>query len=368
MVKVRVKYPGLIEDRMKSGNIRYLVRVKGSPSQRITLSVTPQDEGFQKCYLAARSGVKLAPEKTSAEKATRGTVAWLAHSYIAHLGQMVKAGQASPYTLKQRKPFADELIAFKSTSGMSRQKPYAELPMMIPHDELIKFRDHFAATPGKAKNMFKFLRAMYAWAVDRAYCDSNPALAIKVVYKSAGGARPWTLDDLEQYRKVHPFGTPAHLCLTLFMFTACRIGDAIEIGRANEFKQDGQLWLGWQPNKKGSRYVEIPVLPPLKKAIRAQSVIGKSYLLTAHGKPFSSPEGLRNRLQKWCEEAGLIGRSSHGIRKAAGHLLSLHGATQYEIMSVHGHANASTSEIYTQGVERRRLAASATSKLAGLDW
>lgn len=71
---------------------------------------------------------------------------------------------------------------------------------------------------------------------------------------------------------------------------------------------------------------------------------------------------------EWCDAAGLTGLSSHGIRKAAGHLMALNGATQYEIMAVHGHNNAETSQVYTNGVDRARLGTLAADKLAGLDW
>jgi len=100
----------------------------------------------------------------------------------------------------------------------------------------------------------------------------------------------------------------------------------------------------------------------------AQTVVGPAYLLTRAGQPFRSAEGLRNRLAKWCTQAGIEGRSAHGIRKAGGQLMALMGATQHEIMAVHGHTQASTSEVYTRGVDRQRLAASAMSKLGGLDW
>lgn len=368
MVEMKLKYPGLIRDVLPSGNLRWLVRVEGNPRKRITLMVGPDHPQFHEAYAAARVGVSLRPTKTPVERAEPGTVGWLVDSYIGHLDRLIAAGQASPLTMKQRKPFAEELKAHTSTSPRSYGRAYRDLPMAIPQEELARFMDSFIATPGKAINMRKFLRAMFKWAVQRKYCTSNPAAGLEVDYKSQGGATPWTLADLEKFRACHPKGTQAHLTLSLFMFTACRIGDAITLGRANEIKLNGEPWLGWQPEKKGSSYVEIPILPPLLSAIRSQSVIGPTYLLTGYGKPFRSPEGLRNRLKKWCTEAGIPDRSSHGIRKAAGHLLSINGASQYEIMAVHGHANASTSEVYTRGVERQRLAASAASKLAGMDW
>lgn len=163
----------------------------------------------------------------------------------------------------------------------------------------------------------------------------------------------------------------AHLALSLFMFTACRIGDAIWLGRAQEEKVNGALWLRWQPTKKGSAEVHIPMLPPLLAATRAQPIRAMKsdvYLLTEKGVPFSSPEAPRNRLQKWCAQAGIEGRSAHGIRKAAGHLLAINGATQYEIMTVHGHANARTSEVHTKTVEKMRLGDFSASRLTDEEW
>ncbi|MDP1669812.1 hypothetical protein [Phaeovulum sp.] len=65
---------------------------------------------------------------------------------------------------------------------------------------------------------------------------------------------------------------------------------------------------------------------------------------------------------------GAEGLSSHGIRKAAGELLALQGASQYHIMAVHGHSSAKTSEVYTKGVERDRLAEQAMRMLEGMEW
>lgn len=364
---VRVDYPGYFTETLPSGNVRHRVRVQAQPKTKITLPFGPEDRRFHDAYHSARAGIRPDSEKVEIVP-NAGTVGWLVTAYLAHLGRMVEAGEASHYTLTQRKGFAKRLLDFESTSGISKGKPWRVLPMTIPQHELTALRDDMMGTPGSAKNMFKFIKAMYEWAVDRGHCKVNPAAGVKVAYKNQGGAVPWSLDDLKRYRETHPLGTPAHLCLSLFMFTACRIGDAYKLGRHNEITRNGQLWLSWQPAKKGSSPVEIPVLNPLRTALNARNVIGPTYLLTEYGKPFQSAEGLRNRLQKWCAEAGLENRSSHGIRKAAGHLLALHGASQYQIMAVHGHANASTSEVYTRSVERIRLGEMGMATLAGLEW
>ncbi len=364
---VKVNYDGLLKEPLPSGRFRYRVRVEGDKNRRITLTVGPEHREFHEIYCAARRGIRLEPSASS-ELSEKGTVAWLVDSYLAYLSGLVEQQQGSAYTLKQRRSFRSLVLDHKSSTGKSNGRAYAGLPCEIPPHELILFRDSLMATPGKANNVFKFLKAMYKWGLERNHCKTNPAKGIDVDYKSLGGATPWTMDDLEKYRKVHPRGTMAHLALCVFMFTACRIGDAVLLGRRHEEKVNGHLWLKWTPAKKGSKKVALPMLHPLISATRAQTVVGPTYLLTQHGVPFASPEGLRNRFKKWCKEAGLPDRSSHGIRKAAGHLLALHGATQYEIMSIHGHAQASTSQIYTESVERMKLAEMGASKLASLDW
>lgn len=364
---VKIEFPGLIRDELPSGNVRWLCRVEGNKRKRITLSVDPDHPQFQNIYLAARAGIKAKPDE-NIKIAAKGSLAILGAGYLEHLTQMVADGGASPLTLKQRIGLMPQFLAHKSTSGRSEGQDYADLPADMPAHELIKFRDTLMGTPGKANNMFKMLKAMYSWGVDRQHCKTNPAAAIKVTYKSAGGATAWTLADLEAYRTKHPQGTRAHLCLTLFMFTACRIGDAYLLGRNDEYEKGGIRWLGWQPSKKGSRPVDIPMAKPLRASIHAQPVVGDTYLLTTKGKPYGSAESLRNDFKDWCKQAGIGHLSSHGIRKAAGHLLALHGVTQYGIMSIHGHANASTSQIYTETVERQKLAQDAIGAMGAINW
>ena len=110
------------------------------------------------------------------------------------------------------------------------------------------------------------------------------------------------------------------------------------------------------------------MLPQLYEATRNVRVVGKTYLLSAKGQPWASTDSFRNRFKDWCVEAGLPDLSPHGIRKAAGHLLAEAGATQHQIMVIHGHALASTSEIYTRGVARQKLAKDAMALLGGIAW
>ncbi|WP_157982004.1 tyrosine-type recombinase/integrase [Oceanicella sp. SM1341] len=87
------------------------------------------------------------------------------------------------------------------------------------------------------------------------------------------------------------------------------------------------------------------------------------FLVTSFGRPFSVA-GLGNKMQEWIADAGLSGRSAHGVRKAAGALLAEAGCTEHEIMVVLGHANPKTSAIYTRSANRWKLARKAMEKMA----
>lgn len=95
-------------------------------------------------------------------------------------------------------------------------------------------------------------------------------------------------------------------------------------------------------------------------------VQGRTYLLSKHGRPFRSPEVLGNSVQGWTTEAGLSGRSSHGLRKALGGLLGDLGCSELQIMSILSHTEPTTSSIYTKSAERRRMASEAMQMVGNL--
>lgn len=356
---MKLDMPGLIKERMASGRFRYRVRVEGNKRRKITLRVPPEHPDFYEHYHAARAGMQLERSATPAEASIPRSIAWLSHLFEAAMQDKVGHGQMHQSTLTQRSSFYKRLRA-----------EHGDKSLFMPRSEVIKIRDSMAATPGAADNMVKSIRALFVWGIDQGHLPEdapNPADGVSKINKGTGTI-PWSVEDLENYRAVHPFGTTAHLALSILMFTACRVGDAWWIGRGNETMIDGTPHLDWQPGKKGSARVTIPIAPPLLKAIRAQKIVGPAYILTEHGQPHSSAKAFANRFRKWCDAAGLENRSAHGIRKAAGELMALQGATQYAIMAVHGHTQAKTSEQYTRDANRRMLAAGAMQKLSSMDW
>lgn len=358
---MRVDLPGLLIEAHRNGTPRVRVRVKGAKARRITLPVGQDHPDFLQHYEAARDGREYTPGK---RRVVERSLDWLCGLYLDYLEKMVEAGQASRATLNQRRSVLTRFCDHLDEDG----DRYGLADMDMPPFAIVAVRDAWAHTPGAADNLIKTVRAVFKFAQKRDMIAANPAAGIEAINISKGGAKPWTLADLKAFRDRHPKGSTARLWLTLTAFTACRIGDARTLGRGHEVQRGGATFLEWQPGKKGSAPVSIPMLPALHEATRAVTVIGPTYLLNDKGRPFASVEALRVRVQRWITEAGLTGLSAHGIRKAVAELLAENGATQHQIMAVLAHTQAKTSEVYTKGVDRRNLASSAMQAMAGLDW
>ena len=118
-------------------------------------------------------------------------------------------------------------------------------------------------------------------------------------------------------------------------------------------------WLISRQQKTGER-VGIPILPPLADAING--LTGMTFLTTAYGQPFTS-NGFGNWFREAARAAGVT-KSAHGMRKAAGALLTEMGCTMSEIAAILGHSNEQTTAIYTRSAGRRRLAERAMAELA----
>ncbi len=122
---------------------------------------------------------------------------------------------------------------------------------------------------------------------------------------------------------------------------AGRVGDTHDIGPPNIKLKDGQAYLVWQPKKKGSKPVEVPLMLELAEELEAGGVHEDAVLDNDYGRPFASSGSLDNRIRKWVIAAGLFKlveeedpktkkkkkvknptRSQYGIRKATAHDLA----------------------------------------------
>lgn len=362
---LRHRFPGLLKDKTAAGSIRWRVRAEGQPNKKIRIPCGPGEPEFHEHYYAARLGETLETVKTA--KPNRGTLDAMCDAFLKWMEGQVDAGNLSPLTLSGRRTGLTQACDTRSPDG----DRVGALDADLPREAFIHIRDGFGGRTGAAETCLKALRAAYKWSQDRGYPANSPVFTVKSEHKQKGGAQPWSSTDVEKFLTAHEPGTMARLWFCLAYATHGRIGDMKDLGPSNEAIHDGTRYIEWQPSKKGSAFVSIPLDDFLAEEIERHT-FDKTYLTTEYRRPFASSGSLDNRVRKWIVEAGLVGeegkanRSQHGIRKGVAALMAENGATEYELMSSFGWTEAKTAGIYTKKFQRRGAATAASKRLPAM--
>lgn len=324
------------EERLPSGNVRYRFRRNG---KKTTLKGEPGSREFLEHYASLRDDV---PQPVS--KAVKGSVEWLVGVYLKDLDRRAGSALASPLTLKSHRHHLGRLVA-----------EYGSKDANMPRAKLILLHDKLSATPGAADNMLKAVSALYKWAIRRDLVECpNPARDVQRIRKKTDGFLPWVADDFARYLDAHGPGSMARRALILAMATTARRGDLVVLGRQNEVQIGGRAWLRWKQQKAPHGLVEMPMSAALVAELHGSA--NMTYLLNAYGAPFSVA-GFGNRFRKWCDAAGLKGKSVHGVRKGLSAILAGQGASSTEIDVLLGHEMGSPeTRVYVRSAERARLA------------
>jgi len=249
------------------------------------------------------------------------------------------------YTRKRRRAIL-ERICKAIGSG-----PYKQLEAR----HVRKLRDGRAATPDAANGDVKALRMVYVWAIEEEHADKNPTLGIrKLRPKNQGGFKVWSEAEIEAYEARHPIGTKARLAMDLLLYTGVRRSDVHRLGP--QMERAGELhFTEFKGRNKKPKARVIPILPDLRKSIDATVPLGLlAYLVNEWGKPFTVA-GFGNKMRQWCDEAGLKGRSAHGLRKAGATRCADRGATVHQLMALYGWMTLEQAEVYTREADRRKL-------------
>lgn len=355
-------FPGLKKDYTAAGTLRWRVRQEGSVNKLTKIPMGPGEPGFHEHYAAARRGETLATVKPVKPK--RGTLDELCDRFIAHMEVQVAAGNLSRLTLGGRKTGLRHACDVRDPDG----DRMGSLDADLPRPAFLHIWDSFGTKTGAAETCLKALRAAYKWGQDRGFPANSAVFSVKSSHREKGGAVPWAPEDVAQFLTTHGPGTKARLWFCLAYTTHSRISDIRILGPEHEVLRDGHLRIEWQPKKKGSAFVSLPMEDMLMIELQNHTV-GDTYIMTKKGKPFASTGSLDNQIRKWIVQAGLAKngkatRSQHGIRKGVAALMAESGATEYEIMSAFGWTEPKTAAIYTKKFRRRTAANSAKARIA----
>jgi integrase len=227
----------------------------------------------------------------------------------------------------------------------------------LKREHVVKLMAARAEKPVAANNLRKMLRAMMKHAVEIGLRADDPTRDVRAIRVKSDGFHSWNDDEIAQFEKRHPRGTPARLALALLLYTGQRRSDVVRMGP--QHIRNGVLHVRQQ---KTGIELAIPVHPTLAAVIAETSTYHLTFLTNQFGRPFTAGY-FGQWFREQCDMAGLRHCSAHGLRKAAARRLAEAGCSTHEIAAITGHASLKEVARYTEAVDRRRLAQSAMAKV-----
>jgi integrase len=202
-----------------------------------------------------------------------------------------------------------------------------------------------------AERLREMLMKLFKLAVKLEMRADNPVEHSDPIKHKGEGFHPWGEEDIDAYRKRWPLGTKARLAMELMLWTGARRSDA----HLMPPPKDG-LFV-WKAAKTG-KTVAMPVAPQVQEAIDAmpeRSLGDDALIVTEFGKPFSRA-GFGNWFGDKCRDAGLIGRSAHGLRKSLTRRAADLNVSQQGLKALGQWENDEEVRIYAGSANRNRMA------------
>jgi len=322
----------------RHGKARWYFRRAGF--KRVPLPGLPWSPEFMAAYEQALAGQ---PLQIGGARTNPGTVRALAVSYfhssdfrsLKPSSQAIYRGVIDRFCIQ----YGDNRVA-----GLKRE-------------HVVKLMAARTEKPVAANNLRKMLRAMMKHAVEIGLRADDPTRDVRAIRVKSDGFHSWNDDEIAQFEKRHPSGTPARLALALLLYTGQRRSDVVRMGP--QHIRSGVL--GVRQQKTGIE-LAIPVHSALAAVIAETPTYHLTFLTNQFGRPFTAGY-FGQWFREQCDMAGLRHCSAHGLRKAAARRLAEAGCSTHEIAAITGHASLKEVARYTEAVDRRRLAQSAMAKV-----
>jgi len=348
MARIRLRHVNaFLNKNRRDGRIRYYFRRPGMKA--IPLPGIPGDEQFMAAYhaaLAARSNV---PVEIGADRTKPGTVSALAVNYYKSNAWF----DLAPDTRKNRRPLLERF----------REKHANMRVALLRRDHFEKMIAEMTCAPGMKSYWLKAIRAMLKSGIP-GMIAADPTAGIVIKQPKTPGHRPWTIEQIEQYRAHWPLGTEARLVLEFAYQTVSRRGEVTRFGPQHLYQGQNGEWRIRIARTKGSRDVDIPVSAELLAAIAAMPRAHLTYVHGRNGKTLSKVT-LGQRFRQWAIEAGLPKHCRmHGLKKSGMNEIVLAGGSAPELMAVSGHRSMAVAQAYIEeSFKRLELADAAFDKV-----
>jgi integrase len=190
--------------------------------------------------------------------------------------------------------------------------------------------------------------------------------------KKNGGFPVWTDNDVDLYHSRWPLGTRQRVWIDVLLFTGLRRGDVVRIGRQhcrsylvkNTQGADETKTIATLTTEKSqfTMTVTLPILPVLSATLKAGPTGDLAFICGANGGPLVKTS-FGNMFREACDQAGVFGKSAHGVRKIGATTAADNGATEKELDAIFGWEGGDMAKVYTQAANRKRASMRAMGML-----
>lgn len=235
----------------------------------------------------------------------------------------------------------------------------------VRRQHVVRLRNKIA-TNRRTQDLFvAAVSRMFSIGMDLGYTDRNPAARVERL-NEAQSFEPWSL---EARRKFEVSEMPDWLrdAYMLALWTAQREGDVLRLARARFDGAGFTIRQGRPEAKRGKGRrgpvvtLYVPAAAPLRAYLASRTFTGLLFVADKDGQPIKA-DTLRKTMRTHLDKLGLSNLHFHGLRHTAATALAEAGCTSHEIMAITGHRTEQMVKVYTEKVDQKKLAASATLK------
>lgn len=220
-----------------------------------------------------------------------------------------------------------------------------------------KIFESMGETPTAANNLRKRMKQLMNFAIREGFRADNPVMATEPLKTLVGGFPDWSEEEIAQFEARHAVGTRARIAFDLALFTSQRKADVRLMGPSDRVRDKIKV-----TQRKTGKELLIPIHPNLERSLATISADREAFILNDWGKPYTI-DSFGMWFKRRCLEAGITGRTMHGLRKAAARRLAEVGLSNQMIKSITGHTSDTEVARYTTAVRQERMAETAIEAL-----
>jgi len=264
----------------------------------------------------------------------------------------------------------DTIKKFELLAGELSEQFSGWLVNRFTPDDMGKFREKWTVKPTTAGKKLERLRSFFKFCVDRKWCDSNPASALRPPKETAIEKKPYENDELEKIVWAIPlfpikgiYGEENRERLKAFVsvlrWTGLRIRDVVQLKRSAV----DENYITVRTHKNG-KPVQLPVHPEMKDAL--SKMRGDEYLFwSGAGNPKSCVGDWQRTLRRLGAIAGVHIHAHRWRHTFATQLLSK-GVPVSEVAAILGNSPRIIEKHYSQWIQARQDSVNASVKATWL--